>query len=256
MLVAVGSAKGAPGVTTTARVLASVWPSDALLVDCDPAGGDLALQGRGPGGTVLDPERGLLSLGADARRGLEADALGEHIQVLEGGLPVLVGVTHPEQVTGFGGAWPALATVFANARATVVADCGRIAPGTPVLPVLQAADAVLFVVRPRLEAYAHLRERLRWLLGLQVTGRRPGVGVVVVTDPRDTSSPAELAQLLAHEGLAASVVGRVAHDTRAADVLAGRVDRGVARSLLVRSARELVGPVQRLAAPTAASVPF
>ena len=253
MLVALASAKGAPGVTTTARVLASVWPSDVLLADCDPAGGDVALHGRGSGGVPLDPERGLLSLGADARRGLEADALGEHIQILDGGLPVLVGVSHPEQLTGLGAAWPALARVFANARATVVADCGRLVPGSPVLPVVQAADAVLFVVHPRLEAYAHLRERLRWLATADVTGRRPVVGVVVVTDPRDTSSPAELEQLLAHEGLAAPVVGRLAHDPRAADVLAGRVNRGIARSLLVRSARELVEPVRRLAAHTAAA---
>lgn len=253
MLVAVASAKGAPGVTTAARVLASVWPNDVLLADCDPAGGDVALLGRGPGGGPLDPERGLLSLGAEARRGLEADALGEHIQILEGGLPVLVGVSHPEQVTGFGAAWPALATVFAHARATVVADCGRLVPGTPALPVVQAADAVLLVVRPRVEAYAHLRERLRWLASLDVAGRRPGLGVVVVTDPRDTSSPAELEQLLAHERLPVPVVGRLADDARAADVLAGRLHRGIARSLLVRSARELVEPVRRLAAHTAAA---
>lgn len=256
MLVAVASAKGAPGATTTARVLASVWPGDVLLADCDPAGGDVALQARGPGGAVLDPERGLLSLGADARRGLAADALGEHLQLLEGGLPVLVGVGHPEQVTGIGAAWPTMAAVFANARATVVADCGRVLPGTPVLPVLQAADAVLFVVRPRIEAYAHLRERLRWLLAAQPPGRRPGLGVVVVTEPRDSGAPADLGRLLAREGLDATVVGHLARDDRAADVLGGRVDRSIGRSLLVRSARTLVAPVQQLAAASAAAVRY
>jgi len=44
------------------------------------------------------------------------------------------------------------------------------------------------------------------------------------------------------------VLGRLADDKRAADALAGRVDRGIARSLLVRSARVLVDPIRRLAA--------
>ena len=107
MLVAVASAKGSPGVTTTARVLASVWPDEVLLADLDPAGGDVALLGRAPGGRVLDPDRGLLSLAADARRGLGADAVGHHVQQLEGGLDVLCGVSGPDQVTGIGPVWPA-----------------------------------------------------------------------------------------------------------------------------------------------------
>jgi len=249
VLLAVASAKGSPGVTTTARVLASVWPDDVVLADCDPAGGDVALLGRGPGSTVLDPDRGLLSLAAEARRGLAADALAHHLQVLDGGLPVLCGVANPDQVTGIGPVWPALAKAFSTVPGTVVVDCGRVTPGTPVLPVLAAADALLLVVRPRLEAYAHLRERLRWLATTQiVSGAGPAVGVVVVTDARDADAVRDLGRLLAHDGIAVPVLGRLADDKRAADALAGRVDRGIARSLLVRSARVLVDPIRRLAA--------
>lgn len=248
MLVAVASAKGSPGVTTTSRVLASVWPGEVVLADCDPAGGDVALLGRGHGGTVLDPDRGLLSLAAAARRGLGADALEDHVQVLDGGLRVLVGVTHPEQVTGIGPVWPALATAFASVSGTVIADCGRVVPGTPVLPLLTGADVVVMVVRQRVEAYAHLRERLRWLASVQPgLGGGPAVGVVVVTEPRDTEAVRELSGVLARAALDARVIGRVAEDRRAADTLAGRADRGIARSLLVRSARVLVDPLRSLA---------
>lgn len=248
MLLAVASAKGSPGATTTARVLASVWPTDVVQADCDPVGGDLAILGRGPAGASLDPERGLLSLAADARRGLGAGALDEHLQELDGGLRVLLGVTVPEQVTGMGAVWPALAAELGQDRERdVVADCGRIAPGTPVLPVLAAADAVLLVVRPHVEAYAHLRERLRWLETVRSpAGTPPPVGVVLVSDVRDERGVKDLGRLLSHSGLRAPVLGRVAHDTRAADVVAGRLSRSIARSLLVRSVRELVDPVREL----------
>lgn len=250
MLVAVGSAKGSPGVTTTARVLASVWPADVVLVDGDPAGGDLSLLARTPSRDALDPERGILSLAADARRGLVTGAIDEHLQQVEGGLDVLCGVTTPDQMTGIAPIWPTVAGALASLPGTdVIVDCGRVAPGSPVLPVVAGADVLLLVARPRLESFAHVRERLRWLGHLQdTTGRGPALGIVVVADSGDKRSARELAQLLGHERLPGTVLGQVAEDERAADVIAGRIDRPVARSLLVRSVRQLVDPVRALAA--------
>jgi MinD-like ATPase involved in chromosome partitioning or flagellar assembly len=250
VLVAIASAKGSPGTTTTARVLASVWPAAVVLADCDPAGGDLAIVGRAHGGGVLNPDRGLLSMAVEARHGLPPGAVAEHVQDLEGGLPVLCGVSSPEQVAAIGPVWPAIATAFASAPGTdVVADCGRVTAGTPLMPVLNAADVVLFVVRPRVEQYAHLRERLRWLAAAQRDLQRaPRTAVVLVGDKRTTDSSRDLKQLLAHDGLAVPVVGPLAHDQQAADALAARIDRGIGRSLLVRSARLLVDPVRALAA--------
>ncbi|GEL98889.1 hypothetical protein [Cellulomonas terrae] len=249
MLVAFGSAKGSPGVTTTARVLASVWPGDVVLVDADPAGGDTSLLARTPDRGALDPERGLLSLAADARRGLVQGGVREHLQTIEGGLDVLCGVSTPEQMTGIANVWPALAAELAQVQATdVLVDCGRIVASSPVLPVVMAADVLVLVARPRLESFAHVRERVRWLAHLQdTTARVPAVGVVLVADSRDKRSLADLQQLLAHERLPATVLGQVALDERAADVVAGRLERPIARSLLVRSVRQLVEPVAALA---------
>lgn len=248
MLLALASAKGSPGVTTTARVLASVWPTQAVLVDADPAGGDVALVARTANQEPLDPERGLLSLAVDARRGVEAVSLDSHLQELDGGLQVLCGMQRPEQVAGMGPVWSTIGTTLSRHAGAVIADVGRLAVGSPVTPLVSAADVLVFVARPTVESYAHLRERLSWIAATEQAGTSlPPVGVVVVTEPRDSRSTKDLSALLAHSGLNARVLGTVANDPRAADVVAGRLSRAIDRSLLVRSARSLVDPIRSLA---------
>ena len=258
MLVAFASAKGSPGVTTTAAALGSVWPADVVVADMDPAGGDLALRLRAPEEQPLDPERGLLSLAAAARRGLEPGEVAAHAQTTDGGLEVLTGVSSPEQVTGIGPVWPAVADALRDLPdVDVLADCGRVVPGTPVLPVLTAADAVVLCVRPSVESYAHLRERLRWLTGplrIGEIGSIP-VGIVLRTAATDTGAARDLDRLLQHDRLQVSVIGRVAEDRRAALGLAGLWSRRLDRSLLIRSVRELVSAVRGLAVPSRISKP-
>jgi MinD-like ATPase involved in chromosome partitioning or flagellar assembly len=258
MLVAFASAKGSPGVTTTTIALGSVWPADVVVADMDPAGGDIALRLRAPQEQPLDPERGLLSLAAAARRGLEPSEVAAHAQMTDGGLDVLAGVSSPEQVTGIGPVWPAVATVLRELpQVDVLADCGRIVPGTPVLPVLSAADAVVLCVRPSVESYAHLRERLRWLSGplrIGEIGSIP-VGIVLRTGVSDQAAARDLDRLLQHDGLQVSVIGRVAEDRRAALGLAGQWSRRLDRSMLIRSARELVSAVGGLAGTTRTNLP-
>ncbi|MGH8776902.1 MAG: hypothetical protein ACRDWI_17695 [Jiangellaceae bacterium] len=252
MLVAFASAKGSPGVTTTVSALGSVWPRDVVVADLDPAGGDLALRHRDPQGHALDPDRSLLSLAAAARRGLDPEEIHDHVQTAAGGLDVLAGITHPEQVTGIGPVWPTVAATLREVPGVdVLADCGRLVPGTPVLPVLTAADAVVLCVRPSVESYAHLRERLRWLSGPLRIGQLGSipVGIVLVSPVTDAGAVRDLDRLLQHDGLQVAVIGRVADDRQAADVLAGRTGRRIDRSLLVRSARELTGAVTGLAIP-------
>ena len=249
MLIAFVSAKGSPGVTTTVNALGGIWPSDVVVADFDPAGGDFALRHRGADGEPLDSDRGLLSLAATARRGAGDADLSEHIQIAAGGLQVIAGVTRPEQFTGIGAAWPAVSAMLANSPTDVLVDCGRIVPGTPLLPVLTAADAVIFVVRPGIEYYAHLRERLRWLaepLHIGELGSIP-MGIALVAGSHDTSAPRDLDRLLQYDGHQVSVLGRVAEDAKAAGALAGRWNRRIDRSLLIRSARELAESTRALA---------
>jgi MinD-like ATPase involved in chromosome partitioning or flagellar assembly len=258
MFVAFASAKGSPGVTTTVAALGSVWPVDVVVADMDPAGGDIALRLSAPHEQPLDPERGLLSLAAAARRGLHPSEVAAHAQTTDGGLDVLAGVSSPEQVTGIGPVWPAVASALRELPdADVLADCGRVVPGTPVLPVLTAADAVVLCVRPSVESYAHLRERLRWLSGplrIGEIGSIP-VGIVLRTPVSDTAAARDLDRLLQHDRLQVSVIGRVAEDRRAALGLAGHWSRRLDRSMLIRSARELMSAVRGLAIPSRTSQP-
>ncbi|MDM7831259.1 hypothetical protein [Cellulomonas edaphi] len=246
VLVSIASAKGSPGVTTTTRVLASVWPQDVVLVDGDPAGGDVSLWSPAPDGSPLDPDVGLLTLAVEARRGVTS--LEPHLQTIDGGLQVVCGVQSPGQVAGMGPVWPSLGAVLRQHPGTVLADVGRLTPDSPVLPLVLDSDALVFVVRPTIEGYAHLRERLRWLSTMD-SGMRPmpAIGVIAVTEPRETGAVRDLELLLGHAGLSIPVLGAVGIDQKSADVIAARVARGIDRSLLVRSARQLVAPVHELA---------
>lgn len=258
MLISFVSAKGAPGVTTVVSAIGGVWNSDVVVADLDPAGSDFALRHRKVNGEPVDPDRGLLSMAAAARRGmLSPGEVHEHTQELDGGMEILSGVTRPEQIAGIGSVWPTIGNTLRDMSADVLADCGRTAPGTPVMPVLSASDAVIFVVRPTVEDYAHLRERLRWLvepLRIGQAGAVP-VGIVLVAPSKESNVGRDLDRLLQSEQLQVSVLGRIAMDPKAADTIAGRTVRRIDRSLLVRSAREVAGSIRAMAAarPNAAA---
>src|ERR1700716_52006 len=83
-LIAIAADKGSPGVPTACVALAAVWPRRVLLAETDPAGGDLVYRSAAAHGGVLDPNTGLLSLAATARRGLAAEQLWDHAQPLSG----------------------------------------------------------------------------------------------------------------------------------------------------------------------------
>ncbi|MEP7088722.1 MAG: hypothetical protein ABI776_01340 [Nocardioidaceae bacterium] len=248
-LYALASAKGSPGTTIAAMALATVWATDPVLADVDPAGGDLTWRCRTPDGAPLDTNRGLLSLGASVRRGAHEAVLEEHLQEISGGVQVLAGVESAGQVAGLGAAWGQLPAVFGDYHADVIADCGRVVPGSASLPVLQKADAVLLVVRPDIEGVAHLRDRLRSLRDNLDVGGLEGapVGVATVTSYRDTRSVPDLQQLLDSEGLAARVLGVLADDAKTADALRGVGYARSSRSLLIRSAAELAARLGELA---------
>jgi MinD-like ATPase involved in chromosome partitioning or flagellar assembly len=240
-LYALASAKGSPGTTTTGMALATIWPTDPVLADLDPSGGDLTWRCRTPDGDPIDTERGLLSLGASVRRGAHEVALEEHLQEISGGVRVLAGLRSAAQVAGLGAAWGQLPTVFSGFADDVLVDCGRVVPGSATLPLLHKADAVLFVVRPTIEGVAHLRDRLSTLSDQVDLGGLDGapVGVACVTSYRDTRSGPDLQQLLDSEGIDARVLGVVADDPKTADALRGVGFARSSRSLLIRSAAEV-----------------
>src|SRR3546814_4103864 len=90
-VVGVLSVKHAPGATTAAAAIATASATDAVVVECDPAGGDIAARGH------LAVEPGLVSLAAAGRHPTShLDLLG-HSQHLPTGVPVVVAPTAPDQ---------------------------------------------------------------------------------------------------------------------------------------------------------------
>ncbi|MEO9325866.1 hypothetical protein ABFT23_20400 [Nocardioides sp. C4-1] len=241
------SAKGSPGTTMAALALAVQWPRPVAVVDVDPAGGDVLYRVRDEAGGPLDPDRGLLSIGAALRRGAGETTLADHLQETAFGFPVLCGVPSPEQLAGIGGAWVHLPQVLTDHPGDVLVDAGRITTSSPVMGLVSQADVVCAVVRPDLEGSAHLRTLLRSLQAPLRVGQAgaPQLCVLAVTAYKDTAAVPDLQRLLDHEGLPARVVGALARDDKGARLLSSARVGSVARSVLARSAIE---PVERLAA--------
>ncbi|MET0468926.1 MAG: hypothetical protein ABWZ87_09300 [Aeromicrobium sp.] len=246
-LIAFASAKGSPGVTQTVTGLASVWSRDVVVADLDPVGGDIGLRLRRGDGLPLDHDDGLLSYGAALRGGKPAD-LAEHLQRAEDGTQVLVGVAGPGQVQGLGAAWPHIGASLRRATPDVLADCGRLGPGSPVLPVIERSSALIMVARSDIAALSHLRERLVWLKNtLRAGGGEPvPVGVLLVGDAGDQRSADDLGRLLASGGLDVPVLGTVAHEPKIVNNLATTSERALRRSLFIRSLTDVRTRVQAL----------
>lgn len=234
-VIALGSAKASPGVTTTMLALAAAWPPNRalLLVEADCDGGVLAARS----GLRLEP--GLTTLAAAARRTLDTDELVRQAQTLPGGLPVLLGPADPDEARR---AWEMAGGRLAAAMAgltdrDVLVDCGRLRRESPSLPLVEQADVVVVVARPRLDELQHLAPRLR---ALQAARRRT---VLLLVGDRPYP-PKEVAS-----AMGVPMVGVIADDARAASVLTGRGggEARLRRSLLIRSAREVIDPLLTLA---------
>lgn len=246
-LLAVASAKGSPGVTTTALVLGALWPRPVVLVECDPSGGDVALRLPGPDGEVLDRDRGLLSLVAAGRKDLHPDLVVQHSQQVLGGLDVVNGVRLPEQAVGLSQQWQRIGPLLAGLPGRdVVADCGRIGAATPQNSVLVAASDILLVSDVAPSSIVHLRERLLSLTAAfgSLASRRPVLHVAVVAPPKRAQAVKEVRAVLDRTEARVETVHHLATDDRGAGFFTGLSQGRADRTHLVRSAR---GPTAVLA---------
>lgn len=260
-LIALAADKGSPGVTTTAVAISAVWPRRALLVEADPAGGDLVYRGAAAHGGPLDPNTGMLSIAATARRGLAAEQLWDHAQPMSGGLDVLVGLGSSEQSAGLAGLWPTLGRAFAgladsahaHGSADVIADCGRVGADSVTVEMFPHASLVLLLSRTEPENLARIRDRAG-ALSAKLHGAHRGaaqlgtplIGVLLIAD---SSSGARMAgqvnDMLVASQSGARVAGVIALDQAGADQLNGRKRGRLEKSLLIRSARKVVGDLHQ-----------
>lgn len=247
-LIAVMSAKGAPGATTTALLLANLWPRPTVVVDADPLGGDIALRLSGEHGP-LQADRGLMSLLPAARRGLTAGLVVQHTQTAVGGQKVVPGLPGPEQAVAVAPMWPGLADAFAQVLDhDVFVDVGQLHGRSPHLALVERAVALVCVYRPTAWSVVHTRRRLESLEDL-LRPRRTVVGIVCVSDPDEPGAAREAASGVA-EGLDwVTDLGTVALDPRTVAMYEGGTVYRPERSLLARSGAAVVGRLHGLVGP-------
>lgn len=227
---ALGSVKHSPGVTTAALALAAAWDTDAIVVEADPSGGDIAAR------THLSLEPGLLTLAASARHAMSTLALDRHMQPLPAGGTAVVAPAAPELAA------PAIAAIasrvcMAREASPLILDCGRLFVGSPALPAIAGSDAIVLLVEPTVSSVEHARARL----GLLNEIGAPLVVVVVGDRPYE---PDEVAA-----ALGVRTAGHLAVDPRGVVEL-GR-GRSARRSSLVRSARTVLDAIVTLTAESA-----
>jgi len=231
--VAVLAGKAAPGATTVAVALTLSWPGPVILVDADPAGGDV-MAGLLPG--RASTESGLLSWSVAGRHlpAMEATAAMAH---------------HALALPEAGDAWvmPGLQSAAQAGALTgdVVVDAGRLGEGS-CWPVIAACDVVLLVVRPTARAVQGSRA------AAELLRRRLGDldAVRLVVNGAGPYSASDVAAALEIEHAHVTPA-----DPRASAALVdGSVAtaRGLTRSRLVRAAGRIAEQVARLQDSTAA----
>jgi MinD-like ATPase involved in chromosome partitioning or flagellar assembly len=234
-IVALWSAKGSPGVTTTVAALAAVWPEERhlLVVEADTSGGDLALWFDRP----ADPS--IVSLAAAGRRALDAELVSTYAQDLRPEDPgadespraerkVLLGPVAAEQAhAALSVLRDRLLDAVRSDDRDVLIDCGRLDASSGALSLVSGVDISLAVCRPRVTDVHHLATRAtaidqRDVAHLLLVGDRP-YGV------------AEVAEATGLRPFAS-----IPFEERAASTLAGEHPAGarlLRRSSLMRSAR-------------------
>lgn len=228
MLLGFGSVKGSPGVTTSALAITVALHGHAgiVLADCDPAGGDVAPR------LGLPDAPGAVEL-AVASRNEDVDELtaNRYTQGLATGVRVIAIPAGACQATA---AMEELAHLPRHPVAelarmqgiVVIADVGRLGNGSPAGPIAAASDVVAVVVRPELDAVAHLHDAVPRLR--EIT---PRLGLVIIG--RGRYQPGEVA-----EAVGVSVLGVLPWDRAGARLLPSAVEGNWAAShtRLVRGA--------------------
>ncbi len=177
-VIALASASGSPGVTTTALGLALLWPRPALLVEADPTGGSGLLAGYFRG--TREYAGGLIELALTSSS--IHDGLAEVSQRIEGtDVSFVAGTRSHTQAPALRDLWQPLSEELANLESTgqdVIIDAGRLGlVGSPE-PLLANADLTAVVTRTTLPALSAVRS---WADSIQRgTFDWQGSGVIVV----------------------------------------------------------------------------
>jgi hypothetical protein len=236
-VIALTSASGSPGVTTTAVGLSLLWPRPVLLVEADPTGGSGLLSGFFRGTREYDS--GLIELALSSYD--ITDALPGVVQTIEGSTAGFIAGTRSHvQSAGLRDLWQPLAGALADLDATgqdVIVDAGRLGLVGAPEPLLANADVSLLVTRTTLPALAAARS---WSETVTKGAAWRDACVLLVGEGQPYSSK-EVASVL---GL--PVVGAVADDRDSAAVYhrGATTPRRFDSGPMVRSLRAMIEAIQ------------
>lgn len=227
MLTAMFSAKGAPGVTSSALALAAVWPRNVVLIEADASGSDLVYRCRAATGGPLAPSPNILGLVSAARKERVTPLQG-WTQRLGCGVDIVSGITTPTQARGMATLWSALAATIRSSEVDVIADLGRLNRESPTLPVLSAADLSIPVVAASLDSIVHTRELLK---DLESDGRGHTAPLLVGRARTGPADCQDIDQVMASVGIIAGPTGHLPLDHPGLSAL----ERGASPSSRVRA---------------------
>lgn len=189
-VIALVSAKGSPGVTTSALALAFAWPRAVLLIEADPSGGSILpgfLRGE------VDARRTISEAAVAHRYGNLADELPKYTMALDaaGDVLALAGFTDPAQAAHMHNVWPALgdlANSLEYQRRDVIIDAGRVGNLNAPTPLIDIAEALLVVTRSDMNAAASTRPVAHGLQEIRNRSGRGGtIGLLMVGEGRPYS---------------------------------------------------------------------
>ena len=230
---ALASSKGSPGVTTMAVALASWWPRPSIVIEADPAGGDLAAR------LALPEEPGLVSLAAAHRRRPTAESsnttvLEHFVQETAAGIRAVVAPASPRQAVAALGLLPEVAPPLAPRGTDLLVDIGRMSEpavgargATNRIALAANAEMWVWVCRPQLADLAHLAAALQ---DPKATDRKQ-ILVLVGAGPYPSDEVTET--------LGVTVLGRLPADPAGAAALWAGETKRWRRSILGRASKDL-----------------
>lgn len=243
-MISVCGLKGAPGASTAALLIASLWPeSPAVLVEADPAGGEWALTLAGPQGQVLPAKPSIAELAVDAVKRVPS---GEQVWAsaiqTSAMVAVVCGMPSAQPMTQLLREYGRHIAAMLENEPNVIVDAGRLSPDTLALPLIAASTVVVVVLPDRHEAFHRLTDLLPGLNGVVAIqeGVRSVVAPVVVADTRRGPAAArEVDELLGQRHIPARPARWLPQEGKVATAVRdGRLSR-VSRSALLRWARSL-----------------
>jgi len=253
-LIAVTSANGSPGVTTSALGLALNWPRPVVLVDVDPTGASAVPAGYLRGGE-LPTSKTVVDLAISLRQGTLVEDLPRLVFTLpDTQVQMLAGPLNHHQAQALDPLWEPLAAALKALERNgqdVIVDIGRLGLQGSAYKLLAAADLALLTTRSNLPALVGASS---WASALRATfeqaGARSSLALLLVGENRPYGAGE------AAKALELPVIASLAWDPDAAAVYSegAKPQRKFAAAALNKSLRAAVQAIQATLASSRAEL--